>query len=213
MTIKVGDLASAGKWSEFIESRLPAARSAPTISRSTISPAVRRSCCSASPGAFTRICSAKHVPSYVANYDKLKAKGVDDILHISVNDASVMGAWSKDQKASGKIRMMGTAARPTPRRAGPGARSHRTQHGRSRQTALGADQKTASSRRSTSKHRASTKSPAPKRCSPSSVSGGARSEGPRARRARDRARRIDCQRPTRIVCARCNRQKEAEARA
>jgi len=58
------------------------------------------------PGAFTPTCSAKHVPSYVANYDKLKAKGVDTIACMSVNDAFVMGAWAKDQKSDDKIRML-----------------------------------------------------------------------------------------------------------
>lgn len=58
------------------------------------------------PGAFTPTCSAKHVPSYVQNYDGLKAKGVDEIACVAVNDAFVMGAWCKDQNAAGKVHML-----------------------------------------------------------------------------------------------------------
>lgn len=59
------------------------------------------------PGAFTPTCSALHVPGYVAQADQLKARGIDQIVCLAVNDAFVMGAWGKDQKAGGKVRMLG----------------------------------------------------------------------------------------------------------
>lgn len=58
------------------------------------------------PGAFTPTCSAKHVPGFKAHADEFRAKGVDTIACLSVNDAFVMGAWGKDQDAGDDIVML-----------------------------------------------------------------------------------------------------------
>ena len=58
------------------------------------------------PGAFTPTCSMAHLPGFVANADKIKAKGVDSIVCLSVNDAFVMDAWGKDKNAE-ELKMVG----------------------------------------------------------------------------------------------------------
>ncbi len=59
------------------------------------------------PGAYTPTCSAQHVPGYLANLDALKAKGVDEVWCVAVNDGFVMAAWGRDQGGIGKIRFLG----------------------------------------------------------------------------------------------------------
>ena len=59
------------------------------------------------PGAYTSVCSAKHLPGYVNLYDKYKEKGIDHIICISVNDPFVMNAWGKENNVGDKIVMMG----------------------------------------------------------------------------------------------------------
>ncbi len=70
------------------------------------------------PGAFTPTCSAKHLPGFVANADALKAKGVDQIVCLSVNDAFVMGAWAKDQNAGDSVLLVGDGSAEFTRAAG-----------------------------------------------------------------------------------------------
>ena len=58
------------------------------------------------PGAFTPTCSAKHLPGFVEKADEIRAKGVDTIACLSVNDAFVMGAWGKDQNVGDTVRIL-----------------------------------------------------------------------------------------------------------
>ena len=58
------------------------------------------------PGAFTPACSQRHLPGYVDRAANIKAKGIDEIACVAVNDAFVMGAWGKEQKTEGKVRML-----------------------------------------------------------------------------------------------------------
>ena len=106
MTIRVGDRLPAGALSEYIEVETAGCTLGPNEFKVDDLARGKKIVLFGLPGAFTPTCSAKHVPSYVSNFDALKAKGVDEIWCISVNDAFVMGAWGRDQKAGGKVRMM-----------------------------------------------------------------------------------------------------------
>ena len=106
MTIKVGDSLPEGTLYEFIEVEGNGCTVGPNAFKVQDLAKGKKIAIFGLPGAFTPTCSAKHVPSYLANLDKLKAKGVDEIWCLAVNDAFVMHAWAKDQKAQGKIRFM-----------------------------------------------------------------------------------------------------------
>ena len=106
MTIQVGDTLPAGTLNEFIEVEGNGCTLGPNTFKVEDITKGKKIAIFGLPGAYTPTCSAKHVPSYLANYDALKAKGVDEIWCISVNDAFVMGAWGREQKANGKVRMM-----------------------------------------------------------------------------------------------------------
>jgi peroxiredoxin len=58
------------------------------------------------PGAFTPTCSNQHLPGFIDHADEIRAKGVDDIICMSVNDAFVMGAWGTERGAGEKVRMI-----------------------------------------------------------------------------------------------------------
>jgi peroxiredoxin len=106
MAIKVGDRLPDGTLTELIEDERPGCTVGPNSFKLSDLTKGKRIVIFGLPGAFTPTCSAKHVPSFVANHEKLRAKNVDEIWCVSVNDAFVMGAWGKEQKAGGKVRMM-----------------------------------------------------------------------------------------------------------
>ncbi|MFT7574132.1 MAG: peroxiredoxin [Alphaproteobacteria bacterium] len=70
------------------------------------------------PGAFTRTCSARHLPGFVENADAIKAKGVDEMMCLAVNDAAVLAAWSREHGAEGKVLMVGDGCLNFTRAAG-----------------------------------------------------------------------------------------------
>jgi glutaredoxin/glutathione-dependent peroxiredoxin len=104
--LKVGDKLPAGTLQEFIEIEGEGCSIGPNsfdVHKETAGMTIG---IFALPGAFTPTCSAQHVPGFVQKADELQAAGVDEIWCVSVNDAFVMGAWGRDQKTGGKVRMM-----------------------------------------------------------------------------------------------------------
>lgn len=104
--IKVGDRLPAGSLHEYVEVEGEGCSIGPNSFDIEKSCAGKTIAIFALPGAFTPTCSAKHVPGFVQAAADFKAAGVDEIWCVSVNDAFVMGAWGRDQKTAGAVRMM-----------------------------------------------------------------------------------------------------------
>ena len=104
--LKVGDKLPAGQLQEFIEVEGNGCTLGPNNFDIAKETAGKTIAIFGLPGAFTPTCSAKHVPGFVAKADEFKKAGVDEIWCVSVNDPFVMGAWARDQKTDGKVRMM-----------------------------------------------------------------------------------------------------------
>ena len=107
MTIKAGDKLPDGKLMESLEFDSATQCAMPPKEVNVADAAKgKKIAIFGLPGAYTPTCSAKHVPSYLQNVDKLKSKGVSEIWCIAANDAFVMAHWGRDQKALGKIRFL-----------------------------------------------------------------------------------------------------------
>ena len=118
MTIKVGDTLPDATLMEFIEVEGNGCTVGPNAFKVSDIVKGKKIAVFGLPGAFTPTCSAQHVPSYLANYDALKAKGIDEIWCLSVNDAFVMGAWGRELGTAGKVRMLGDGSADFAKAAG-----------------------------------------------------------------------------------------------
>ncbi len=105
--IKVGDSLPEATLMEFSEVEVGGCSIGPNPVQVSKAAADKTIALFALPGAFTPTCSAKHVPGYLEKFRELKAAGVDEIWCVSVNDPFVMGAWARDLKSDGKVRMLG----------------------------------------------------------------------------------------------------------
>lgn len=106
MTIKVGDRLPNGTLKEYIETPAEGCSVGPNGFEVSTLVKGKRIVIFGVPGAFTPTCSMRHAPGYVEHHAALKAKGVDEVWCLSVNDAWVMGAWGRELHAGGKVRMM-----------------------------------------------------------------------------------------------------------
>lgn len=100
MSIKIGETVPNATLSELVTGAAPQSHQVEDLVKD------KRIVLFAVPGAFTPTCTERHLPGYVELADELRAKGVDEIWCVAVNDMFVMEAWGRDQQVSGKIRLL-----------------------------------------------------------------------------------------------------------
>ena len=106
MTIKIGARVPDGTLTEFIDTATAACALGPNPFAVADLLKGKTIALFAVPGAFTPTCSVNHLPGYVEHAAAFKAKGVDEIWCVAVNDAFVMGAWGREHQTEGKVRML-----------------------------------------------------------------------------------------------------------
>lgn len=104
--IEIGQLLPNGKLTEYIDANTDGRDIGPHTFNVCEALRFKTIAMFGVPGAFTPTCSEQHLPGYIRYAAEFKAKGIDEIWAISVNDAFVMGAWGRAQQTAGKIRMM-----------------------------------------------------------------------------------------------------------
>lgn len=106
MTIAIGDRLPEVRVSEYIDTETPGCSLGTNVFQVAELVKGKKIAIFGVPAAFSPTCSDSHLPGYIALADSFKAKGVDEIWCLSVNDAYVMGAWGRAQKANGIVRMI-----------------------------------------------------------------------------------------------------------
>jgi peroxiredoxin len=110
MTISIGDRVPEGTLTEFIENADNGQDAGPQAFKVSELVKGKKIVLFAVPGAFTPTCTTKHVVDFIRDAEQIKAKGVDEIWCVAVNDAFVMGAWGRDTGATGIIRLLADGA-------------------------------------------------------------------------------------------------------
>jgi len=106
MTIKVGDKVPNATLAQFFETEADGCSLGPNSFQVDELVAGKKIALFAVPGAFTPACSEQHLPGFLAKADEFKAKGIDEIWCVAVNDPFVMGAWGQERGVGDKVRLL-----------------------------------------------------------------------------------------------------------